>query len=256
MNIHPTVIINKSAEIDATAVIEPYCVIGENVKIGKNCRIASHVNLKQCRIGNNTTVGSFSAIGGDPQMLGWEAVPSLVVIGNDCVINEIVTVHRSKDEGSATMIGDRVMLMANTHVGHDSIIGDDVIFTTYSGTSGHVVVEDGAMLGGGCGIHQFVRIGTHAMIGGMARIAQDVVPFMLAEGNPADVRTTNAIGLKRKGFSIQARKNIKKACKALFMEGNSKQSGIEQVKAIPDAEGEIKIILGFIKKSKRGLTGI
>ncbi len=256
MAVHPTAVIDDGAKIDSSVKIGPFTVIGENVEIGKGCQIGPHAYLKHCRVGDGSSIGSFTAIGGDPQMLPWDEVASLVVIGNECVINEHVSVHRSKHENGATKIGDRCMLMANTHVGHDCRLANDVVFTTYSGTSGHVDIEEFAILGGGCGIHQFARIGAYAMIGGMARITQDVVPFMLAEGSPARIRSTNAIGLKRKGFSIKARRNIKEACKALFHSGNSKQGGMEALRKIDDDKGEIKRVLKFMESSKRGLTGI
>jgi len=256
MNIHPTAIVHKEARIDGTAHIGPYAIINANVEIGSQCVIGPHVWLDHARIGDGTKIGGHSLIGGDPQMLKWKDVPSLVRIGKDNDIRELATIHRSKDENAETVLGDGNLIMTNTHVGHDCRIGNNAIITTYAGLSGHVTVHDFAIIGGQAGIHQFVRIGEMAMVGGMARIVQDVAPFMLAEGSPADMRSTNAVGLKRKGYSEKARANIKEAFKILFKSGLNLENARLKLAEIPDDAGEMKKILDFVNSTKRGLTGV
>jgi len=255
MGIHSTAVVSPSAEIDPTAEIGPFAVIGENVRIGEDSRVGPHTVISHCRIGKGTAIGSHTAIGGNPQILDWKEVPSLVTVGDGCFINEMVSIHRSMHENGATFIGDRVMIMSNTHMGHDCRLENDVILTTYTGLSGHVTVEECAMTGGHAGVHQFVRIGAHAMVGGYTRLVQDVAPFMLCEGSPAFIRSPNLVGLKRRGFSLQARSNIKQAFKILFNSGLAMSTAREKLLEIEEENGEITRLVEFIGKSKRGLTG-
>lgn len=254
MSIHPSAVIHKAARIDATAMVGPFAVIGGNVEIGPRCTIGPHVWLDHARIGEGTRIGANSLIGGDPQMLNWKEVPSLVRIGANNDIRELVTIHRGKDENSETVVGNDCMIMTNTHIGHDCAIGDNVIVTTYTGLSGHVTVDNHVIIGGQVGIHQFVRIGEYAMIGGMARIVQDVVPYMVAEGSPAHIRNFNVVGLKRKGFSEAARAEIKQAFKILFIRRGNLKTAKQELTALPDESGYVRKIVAFIGASKRGIT--
>ena len=251
-----TAVVHPDATVDPSVEIGSYAVIHEDVEIGANCVIGSYVELRHTKIGGGTRIGSHSIIGGDPQMLDWESVPSIVRIGADNDIREMVTIHRSKDSGGETLIGDRNMIMTNTHIGHDCIIGNDTIIITYAGLSGHVTVDDFAMIGGHAGIHQQVRIGESAMVGGMSRLVQDVAPYMMVEGSPASVRGTNAIGLKRRGVVPKGRTAIKEAYKILFRSGLNLKSAIEKISEIEGDFPELKVLLDFVSSTKRGLTGI
>jgi len=255
MKLEATAIVHPGASIDPSVEIGAYAVIHEEVEIGANCVIDSYVELKHTKIGSGTRIGSRSIIGGDPQMLGWEVVPSIVRIGADNDIREMVTIHRSKDSGGETLIGDRNMIMSIAHIGHDCIIGNDTIITSYAGFSGHVTIDDFAVIGAFGGVHQFVHIGESTMIGGMSRIVQDVAPYMMVEGNPARVRGTNAIGLKRRGISPKTRSAIKEAYKILFRSGLNLKSAMEKIAAIEGDYPEIKKLLDFVGSTKRGLTG-
>ncbi|MBI3795325.1 MAG: acyl-ACP--UDP-N-acetylglucosamine O-acyltransferase [Nitrospinae bacterium] len=256
MAVHPTAIIHQDAKIHPTADIGPYAIIKENVEIGANCKIDAHAWISHTVMGEGTTVASHAHIGGDPQTLNWKEVPSLVRMGKNNIVRELVVIGRSMVENGETLIGDDCFFLANAHVGHDSIIGNNVILTTMAGLSGHVTVEDGAVIGGLAGVHQFVRIGELAMVGGMARIVQDVAPFMLAEGTPAEIRKTNVVGLRRKGYGEPARANIKEAFKILFKSGLSLKTAREKLAEIEDKQGEIAKILNFVNSTKRGLTGV
>ncbi|MEE8484539.1 MAG: acyl-ACP--UDP-N-acetylglucosamine O-acyltransferase [Nitrospinota bacterium] len=255
VSIHPTAQVDPDAKIDPSAEIGPFALIHSGVEIAENCVIGAYVELNHCRIGGGTRIGSHSIIGGDPQMLGWKEVPSIVRIGRDNDIREMVTIHRSMYENGETLVGDGNMIMTISHIGHDCKIGNEAIITTYAGLSGHVEVRDFAIIGGHVGIHQFVRIGEGAMVGGMSRLVQDVVPFMLIEGHPAFVRSTNAVGMKRRDYKKEARANVKEAFKILFKSGLNLKSAIEKLEGISDASGEMETILEFVKTTKRGLTG-
>lgn len=254
MSIHPSAIVDKKARVAASASVGPYAVIGANVELGEDVSVGPHCWLDHARIGAGTKIGAHTLIGGDPQMLKWKEVPSVVRMGKDNDIHELVTIHRSKDENGQTLIGDGNMIMTNTHIGHDCIIHKNVIITTYAGLSGHVTVFDGAIIGGQTGVHQFVRIGEMSMVGGMARIVQDVTPFMLVEGNPAYVRKTNAVGLKRKGFGERARADIKKAYKILFRSGLNLTNAKAHLAPLAAESAEVKRVLEFFAGTKRGIT--
>lgn len=256
MKVEATAIVHPRANVDSSVEIGSYAVIHEDVEIGPDCVIGSYVELTHTKIGGGTRIGSHTIIGGDPQMLGWEPVPSIVRIGLANDIREMVTIHRSADSGGETVIGDRNMIMTNTHIGHDCAIGSDTVIITYAGLSGHVTVEDFAMLGGHAGIHQHVRIGESAMVGGFTRLVQDVAPYMMVEGNPATVRGTNAIGLKRRGVKPGARSAIKEAYKILFRSGLNLKNAQEKIAAIEGGFIELKVLLDFVGATKRGLTGV
>jgi UDP-N-acetylglucosamine acyltransferase len=255
MSIHPTAVVDKKAKVDSSVEVGPYAVIGGNVEISANCKIGAHAKIDNCRIGEGSRIDSLTAIGGDPQYLDWRPVPSLVVIGMGVWINELVTIHRSMYENGETAIGDRCMIMSNSHIAHDCKYGNDVVHTTMTAVGGHVTVEEHAMISAVVGVHQFVRIGAYSIIGGVSRIVQDVVPFMLVEGSPASTRGINSVGLKRKGFSAEARGNIKKAHKILFHSGHSKGVAVEELGKIEDSEGEIKRLIDFLTSTKRGIIG-
>lgn len=256
MSVHPTAQVDPNAKIDPQADIKQFCLIHPNVEIGAGCVIGPYAEIKNARIGEGTKIGSHSIIGGDPQMQKWDDIPSIVRIGKNNDIREMVTIHRSREENGETVIGDRNMIMTNTHIGHDCLIGNETVITTYAGLSGHVTVEDFAMIGGQVGVHQFVRIGESSMIAGMTRIVQDVTPFMLAEGNPSAIRGINAVGLKRRGFRGEVRSNIKEACKILFRSGLNLKSAKEKIGKMSDAQGEIEKILNFLNSTTRGITGL
>ena len=255
MKVEATAIVHPGASIDPSVEIGAYSVIHENVEIGENCVIGSFVELNHSKIGSGTRIGSHSIIGGDPQMLEWEAVPSIVRIGEDNDIREMVTIHRSAFSGGETLIGNRNMIMTNTHIGHDCVMGNDTVMITYSGLSGHVTIDDFAMIGGNVGIHQHVHIGESVMIGGMSRIAQDVAPYMMVEGSPASVRGINAIGLKRRSFPPKTRSAIKEAYKILFRSSLNLKSAMEKISAIEGDYPELKVLLDFVSSTKRGLIG-
>lgn len=254
MSVHPTAVVDKKARIAESATVGPYAVIGADVELGERCSVGAHSWLDHARIGEGTKIGAHTLIGGDPQMLNWKDAPSLVRIGKNNDIHELVTIHRSKDENGATVLGDGNMIMTNTHIGHDCVIHNNVVMTTYSGLSGHVTVFDGAILGAMAGAHQFVRVGEMSMVGGMARLVQDVTPFMLVEGSPACVRKTNAVGLKRKGFSAEARENIKRAYKILFRSGLNLTNAKERLTPLAAESAEVRRILEFLSATKRGIT--
>jgi UDP-N-acetylglucosamine acyltransferase len=186
MTIHPTAVVDSSAELAPDVAIGPYCVIGRDVVIGRGTRLESHVVIEPyTTLGEECQVRQGTVLGGPPQDHKFRGERSYLVIGNRNIIREFVTIHRASGEDEATRIGDDNMIMAYCHVGHNVWLGNGIIMANQVGMSGHCLVEDRVVFGGIVGLHQFVRIGKFAMIGGMSKVVMDVPPFMLADGRPA-----------------------------------------------------------------------
>ena len=158
------------------------------------------------------------AIGKKTQDLKWKGGVTRLEIGDRNVFREGVTIHSATDDGDATVIGSDNLLLTYVHIAHDCVLGNHIIMSGFAGLAGHVVVEDHAILGGYTAVHQFCRIGRLAMTGGCSRIPQDVPPFMIVEGNPAETRTINKIGLERNGVSDEAQTALRQAYKIIFRE--------------------------------------
>ncbi len=222
MSIHPTAIISDKATIAKSAVIGPYCVVEAGAELGKEVVLASHVVVKTGSVlAKGVRVDPFCVIGGDPQSLKFDAaVESGVSIGENTVLREAVTVSRATEAGKCTTIGANCLLMANAHVGHDGHLGDGVVLANNVMLGGYVTIERNAFLGGGAGVHQFVRIGRLSMIAGNASISADVPPYlMVAERNEAC--GLNLVGLRRAGIDTNAISDLKRCYRAVFYGGGN-----------------------------------
>lgn len=254
--IHPTAIIDKSAEIEPGVEIGPYCIVGKRVLIGEGTVLHAHVVLEQnTQIGRNCQIYSGAVLGGPPQDHKYKGETSYVILGDDNIVRECVTIHRSTGEGNATRLGDHNMLMAYAHVGHNCDIGSHVTIASYVGISGHVTVEDYANFGGLCGVHQHCRIGTLTMIGGMSGVGQDIPPYMMALGCPAKVYDVNVRGLRRAGVVAKVRGELRQAYKLLY---RSKLNGSQALEAIEDEiemSPELEHLLEFIRSTRDGFGG-
>jgi UDP-N-acetylglucosamine acyltransferase len=208
--IHATAVIHPSAVIGSNVTIGPYCVIGEDVVIGDYTRLNSHVVIEgPTVIGQNCTFSSGAMIGVEPQDLKHNGEKTSLVIGDNNVFRELVTVARGTAGGRGeTRIGNDNYIMSYGHIAHDCVIGSNVIITGGAALAGHCQVDDYAIIGGLAGVHQFVKIGKMAMIGGMAKVTRDVPPYMLVDGNPAHVIGVNIVGMRRHGTSKEVRESI------------------------------------------------
>lgn len=252
--IDSTAIIDPKAKIGENVSIGPWTVIGPDVEIGDNCTIASHVVIRgPSIIGANNKIYQFSTIGDDTPDLKYKGEPTKLIIGNDNVIREGVTIHRGtvQDKGE-TVIGNHNLLMAYAHVGHDSVIGDHVIMVNNSSLAGHVIVGDWAILSGYALIHQYVSIGAHSFVGPAAFSYHDVPAFVTAFGSPAEPRTINKEGLKRRGFSADQIALANKAYKLLYRRGLSLDEAIEAIAKLGD-DAVITVFLESLKTSTRGI---
>lgn len=247
-------IIDPSATIGENVSIGPWTVIGPEVVIGDNCQIASHVVIRgPSFIGANNKIYQFSTIGDDTPDLKYKGEPTKLIIGDDNVIREGVTIHRGtvQDRGE-TVIGNKNLLMAYAHVGHDSVIGDNVIMVNNSSLAGHVTVGDWAILSGYSLIHQYVSVGAHSFVGPAAFSYHDVPAFVTAFGSPAEPRTINKEGLKRRGFTTEQIALANKAYKLLYRRGLSLEEGIEAIAELGD-DMVIETLLNSLKASTRGI---
>ncbi|MBI5815240.1 MAG: acyl-ACP--UDP-N-acetylglucosamine O-acyltransferase [Nitrospinae bacterium] len=253
-DIHPTAIVDTKATIGEGCVIGPFTVIGPEVTLGAGCVIGPRVSLDWLRAGANVTIGANTLVGGDPQVYNWKNVPSWVEIGDGALINELTAIHRSMYEGKSTVIGAGCFVMTQVHIGHDCQLGKEITVTTLAGLSGHVSVDDYAVIGGGAGIHQFVRVGAMAMVGGMSRIVQDVPPYFTVAGNPAASFGLNAYALKKRGMSLKDRVSLKNAYHILARSNLPLTDAIAKIESQGVAEGPLKNVVEFAKSSERGLT--
>jgi UDP-N-acetylglucosamine acyltransferase len=252
--IHPTAIIHPTAQLAPDVEVGPYCVIGQDVVIGAGTRLSSHVVIEDfSRLGERCQVASGAVIGGLPQDLGFQGERSYAVIGNDVVIREYVTVNRASGEEAETVVEDGVMLMAYSHLGHNSRVGARAILANNVHLGGHVVIGERAFIGGMCVVHQHCRIGRLCMVSGFTGTRQDMPPFAMMSGRPATVRGINRVGLKRSGFSPAERDRVKRAFGLLWSSELSVKQAIEHIRETFEPDPNIEELLQFVESSRRGI---
>jgi UDP-N-acetylglucosamine acyltransferase len=252
--IHPNAIIDPSAKIGNNVTVGPWTTIGADVEIGDDCNIASHVVIKGPTImGSGNHIYQFSTIGDGTPDLKYKGEPTKLIIGDNNVIREGVTIHRGtiQDQGE-TIIGNDNLLMAYAHVGHDCVIGDHVILVNNASISGHVYVGDWAILSGYALVHQFVHIGPHCFVGPAAFVYHDIPAFMTAFGSPAEPRTINREGLKRRGFDADQIALANQAYKLLYRRGLQLDESLKAIKKLGD-DPAIKMFLTSLENSTRGI---
>ena len=251
--IHPTAVIAPGAELGADVEIGPYCVIGPNVRVGDGTRLLSHVALDgHLTLGRGCRVFPFASLGAITQDLKYRGGAPRAEIGDETTIRECVTINTATADGDVTRVGSRCLLMAYSHVAHDCVVGDEVILANSVALAGHVTVEDRASLGGMVGVPQFLRIGTMAYVGACTKLTNDVPPYMIVDGTPPEVRSINAVGLQRRGFSTEAVEGLRVAQRILCREGLNVRQAVDRIRA--EISGpEIDRLTAFIDGSKRGI---
>lgn len=253
--IHPTAIVHPKAELGKNVEIGPYCIVGPDVVIGDGTKLESHVVIEpDTVVGENCRIYPGAVLGGDPQDLKYGGERTKLYIGSGNIIREHVTMSRGTPHGRGeTRVGDNNMFMAYSHVGHDCIVGSGVVLTNSVALGGHSVVEDGAVLGGMAGVHQFARVGKMAMVGGFTKVVKDVPPFMLVDGNPAEVSGINVVGLRRKGVSPDARDEIRKLYKILYRSKLNVSQAMAEIEKECRPIPEVLHFLEFLRTSARGI---
>ncbi len=252
--IHPSAIIHSQAQIGAGCEIGPFCVIGEHVILGEGCRLHSHVVIDgHTRLGIDNEIFPFASIGLKTQDLKWQGGITRTEIGNHNTLREYVTVHSATSDGHTTRIGNNNNVLAYSHIAHDCVLGSHIIMSNCATLAGHVTVEDYAVISISA-IHQFCRIGKLSMIGGCSKVVQDVPPYMIADGNPAETRTINKVGLDRHGVSDDAQNALKQAYKILFRSGLSIPNALARIEQELPPLPEVQHLVQFVRASERGIS--
>lgn len=252
--IHPTSVISPKAEIGDEVIIGPYCVIQDGVKLGKGCHLHSHVVIAgKTEIGEGNEFYPFCSIGGRTQDLKYQKEPTYLVIGNQNCFREFVTINRGTAPESRTVVGSFNNLLAYAHVAHDCVVGDYCVFSNNGTLAGHVIMEDYAIIGGLSAVHQYCRLGKLSIVGGCAKIVQDVPPFMIADGNPAAIRSINVVGLQRQEFEEEVQQDLKQAFKLLYGGNYNTTQALDKIETEIRASDEIKHLIYFIRHSQRGI---
>jgi len=251
--IHPTAVVDKSAELDPDIEIGPYCVIGPKVTIKKGTKLVAHVSIQDLsEVGEGCTIYPFAAIGGPPQDITYKGEATTCVIGNNNTIREYVTVNRGSKSSGSTIVGSNNYIMAYAHIAHDCRIGSHTIMANCATLAGHVHVDDYAIISGLSAAHQFCRIGKYAFISGLTGVPKDVPPFMMAAGNRARLYGLNSVGLERQGFSKAEIVKLKRAYRILFRSSLPLEKSLKLVEEELDGEN-VRELITFIRSSERGI---
>ncbi|MBI5774431.1 MAG: acyl-ACP--UDP-N-acetylglucosamine O-acyltransferase [Verrucomicrobia bacterium] len=253
--IHSTAVIHSTAQIGEGCEIGPYCVVEEHAVLGAGCKLRSHVVIGgHTVLGRENEIFPFACLGQKTQDLKWKGGTTWLRVGDRNTFREYVTIHRATNDGEATVVGSHNTILAYCHIAHDCRVGSHVIMSNVGTLAGHVTVEDHAIVGGLAAVHQFCRIGKMAIIGGCSKVVQDVPPFMLADGNPAETRTLNKVGLERNGISEEAQAALKSAYKILFRDGLTVSNALVKIEAELPPLPEILHLAQFVRSSERGIS--
>ncbi|MGD2006723.1 MAG: acyl-ACP--UDP-N-acetylglucosamine O-acyltransferase [Cellvibrionales bacterium] len=254
--IHPTAIVDPAAEIADSVTVGPYSIIGPHVVIEADTIIEPHVVVRgPTRIGARNHIYQFSTVGEATPDLKYRDEPTGLVIGDDNIIRENVTIHRGtvQDRG-LTQIGDKNLIMAYVHVGHDSVIGNNTILVNNTALAGHVIVGDWAILSGYTLVHQFCKIGAHSFSGMGTAIGKDVPAFVTVAGSPAEAKTINAEGLRRRGFSLQTISELRRAYKIIYRQSLTLELALQRLEEMAKETPEIQVLVESLNHSERGIV--
>ncbi len=255
--IHPTAIIDSSAQLAADVKVGPYCIIGPNVSISSGTVLHSHVVIAGfTRIGQCNEIFQFASVGEICQDLKYAGEETWLEIGDHNRIREHCSLHRGtvQDEG-LTKIGNHNLLMVNTHIAHDCKVGDHNIFANNVGVAGHVHMGDHIILGGNSGVHQFCKIDSYSMVGGGSVVLKDVPAYVLVSGNPSHAYGMNYEGMRRKGWSKEVINALRNAYKLIYKSGLTTEQAIEKIRSdiLPIAE-QAQLLIDSLEESKRGIV--
>ncbi len=216
--IHPSACVEKGAELDAGVVVGPFCFVGRGVRIAAGTELLAHASvLGPTTLGRNNRVFPYATLGAEPQDKSFKGEPTELLVGDDNVFREQVTLHRGTLKGGGqTRVGDRCLLMVGSHVAHDCSLGNDIVLTNLTTLGGHVIVDHNAVCGGHVAVAPFVRLGRACFVAGGARVERDVPPFLIAQGDRARVRAVNRVGLERIGAPMASQRELAKAFQRLF----------------------------------------
>lgn len=257
MNIHPSSIISSSAKIDSSVTIGPFCIIGDHVEIKSGTSILSHVVIKgPTVIGKNNIIYQFSTIGEDTRDKKYQGEDTKLLIGDNNIFREGVTVHRGtiQDKG-VTKIGNNNLLMAYTHIAHDCVVGDDNVFANNAGIAGHVTVGNSLVIGALTTVHQFCILGDHSFIGMNTSVNMDVPAFVKVAADPARVIGLNSVGMSRNNISDESISLLKKSYKVVYKRGLKLEDAMKKLETmyLETNDPSLSIFIESIRSSSRGI---
>ncbi len=251
--IDPTARVADGARLADDVVVGPFCIVGPDVTLAEGVRLHSHVNVQGATsIGARTQVFPFASLGTPPQSVHYKGEATALVIGADCLIREQATANIGTAGGSGTTrIGDGVMMMVGSHVGHDCVVGNHVIFANNAVLAGHVSVGDHTFLGGQCAVHQFTRIGAQCMISGLTGVREDVIPFGNVLGQAGKLVGLNVIGMKRRGYTKAQMHEARAVYRDLFFGEGTFDARLERVRAGSEGSPFATLVVAFIDADRK-----
>lgn len=254
-DIHSSTVIMPGAEIGEGCRIGPFCTIGKQVKLGPGCVLHSHVALDGClSVGAECEIFPFACLGKASQDLKYQGGDRQIRIGQRNTIREYVTVNAPTDENLLTAIGDDCLIQAYCHIAHECLLGSRIVLSSNTMLAGHIEVGDDAWIAGYVGVVPFVRIGSNAYVGGYSKVTQDVPPFCLADGIPAETRVENRVGLERSGRTPEVIQAIRLAYKKIFRSGLPLEQALTELEPQAAVMDEIAHLVAFCRSSQRGLA--
>ena len=255
VEIHPTALVDEAAELDEGVCVGAYSIVGPGVTIGSGSKLGPHVMVERdTTIGVQCVIHMGAVLGTDPQDLKYAGEPTRLNVGDRTVIREYATLNRGTTALGFTHVGSDCLLMAYSHVAHDCNLGDHVILSNSVNMGGHVTIGDWAIVGGLTAIHQFARIGQHSFVGGASRVAKDIPPYLKAAGSPVQLYGLNSVGLQRRGFSEEVRRELKRAYRLFFASSYNTSQALARARDELRALPEIEIFLSFFEATERGVS--
>ena len=250
--VHPSAVVDAGAELADDVEVGPLCVLGDGVSIGPGTRLVARCTvLGPTRLGARNVVYPGACLGAPPQDRSYDGEPTELVVGDDNVVREQVTVHRGTAKGGGvTRIGSRCLLMVGAHVAHDCVLEDDVTLTNLATLGGHVTVGQGAVLGGHTAVAPFARLGAISFLAGGAMVERDVPPFAIAAGDRARVRALNVVGLKRNGVPEASRQALDRAFKMIWLSGQPVARGLDAVRMELGTDDYVARLVSFLESSR------
>ncbi|MDF3058618.1 MAG: UDP-N-acetylglucosamine acyltransferase [Rariglobus sp.] len=254
--IHPTAIVESTAELGADVEIGPFAYVGDGVRLGAGTRLHHHASVEgNTQLGEACEVFPYANIGGKTQDLKYKGGNPGVRIGARNVFREYFTIHAATNDGDFTTVGNDNTFLAYGHIAHDCVLGSHIVTSNSVMLAGHVIIDDHVVIGGGGGVHQFCRVGAHAMLSAMAKLVQDLPPFFIADGTPAVVRAYNKVGLERRGYTAEQLERVRQIYRVLYREKLNRTQALDKLRAHPSADTpEFKWVLDFAAKSERGIA--
>jgi UDP-N-acetylglucosamine acyltransferase len=260
--IHPTAVVDPSAQLHHSVAVGPYTVIGPHVKVDAGTTIGAHCVIEgHTTIGQDNRIFQFNSLGAIPQDKKYAGQPCELVIGDRNTIREFCTFNiGSPGDLGVTRLGNDNWIMAYVHLAHDCQVGNHTIFANNSQLAGHVVVGDWVILGGFTVVHQFIRLGAHSMTAMCSLLFADLPPFVMCQGQPAAARSMNYEGLRRRGFSPERIAGVKAMHRALYRDDLTLERAQAQIAALPESRPEtapdVEMMVEFLHhaSSERGIV--